>query len=70
MAQLSWRAIISICYVPFPQLAGGGMVIEDLSLSLSLTPPPPTLCGQSHVNLNRSEAAHPPKASLTLKILG
>lgn len=49
MAQLSWQAIVSVFYVPYPQLAGGGMVIEDLSLSL--TPfSPPTLCGQSQVN--------------------
>lgn len=35
----------------------------------SLSPPPPTLCGHSHVNLSRSEVAHSAKASLTLKII-
>lgn len=38
MTQLSWQAVDSGCCVPFPQLAGGGMVPQDLSLSLSPFP--------------------------------
>ena len=59
VAQLSWKAIVLDCYCPFPQLAGGGMDIEDFSLSYTL----PQLCVASHADLSRSETAHPPKAS-------
>lgn len=61
VAQLSIKDNVLSYYLPFPQL-GGGMVIEDLSLFLN--PSFPTLCGRNHINLSRSETAHPPQACL------
>lgn len=58
MAQMSWQVLFSV-YVLFLQLAGGGMVIEDLSHPL-----PSNLCGRSHVNLSHSEVSHSAEASL------